>query len=375
MAVEGTLRVGLRVDGATVAGVHVRSTRPDVAQALLSGRTRAEVAAAVPLLFSICGRSQAAASALACAAAAGEAPDGAVLARARDAVAAEMLREAAWRTLLDWPRAVGEVPDAAAVAAARLALAPLDGAARDTIAHAAFGLDAAAFLALDDVEAVERWCDRGATAAARFVRSVRDAGDVDRAAAATDASRPARGDPGMPWLAGQDAAPRVPALVAAIDAEADFAQHPHWQGSPAETGALARWRDDPPLRALVAHDGDRTRARFVARLRELARLLVGDADPAVGVLALAGGDAVAWVDNARGLLLHRVRIDGARPGARIARYVIVAPTEWNFHPAGALASALAGSPAGDPDVLRQRATRLIHSLDPCVACEVTVDDA
>lgn len=373
MAIEGALHVSLQVAHATVASVRVRSTRPDVARTLLVGRTRAQVAAAVPLLFSICGRSQAAASALACAAAVDGTAGPAALASARAAVAAEMLREAAWRTLLDMPRAIGESPHDDAVAAARRALAPADGGARHALARAAFGVDAAAFLALDDVDAFERWCDRGATAAARFVRDLRRDADAPHARAPRPGAAP-DGDP-VPWLAGCDVPAALPALVASLEREPDFAQRPHWDGSAAETGALARQRGDALVQAVLARDAGRLRARFVARLRELARLLAGDFEPDVGVRALGDGAAVAWVDNARGVLLHRVQVDAARDAARVAGYTIVAPTEWNFQPEGALVRALVGSPVADPDVLRRRATRLIHSLDPCVACEVTIDDA
>jgi Ni,Fe-hydrogenase I large subunit len=56
-------------------------------------------------------------------------------------------------------------------------------------------------------------------------------------------------------------------------------------------------------------------------------------------------------------------------------YRIVAPTEWNFHPQGALATALVGAPAGDAAAARLAALRLVNSLDPCVNCSVEVTDA
>ena len=54
---------------------------------------------------------------------------------------------------------------------------------------------------------------------------------------------------------------------------------------------------------------------------------------------------------------------------------IVAPTEWNFHPGGALAAALLGRPAADLDAVKRYTTQLVHSLDPCVACHVEFDHA
>jgi len=53
----------------------------------------------------------------------------------------------------------------------------------------------------------------------------------------------------------------------------------------------------------------------------------------------------------------------------------VAPTEWNFHPGGALASGLEGLEADDEQQLI-RSTRLaVHALDPCVAYRVEVGHA
>jgi Ni,Fe-hydrogenase I large subunit len=112
-------------------------------------------------------------------------------------------------------------------------------------------------------------------------------------------------------------------------------------------------------------------ARFVARLRELALLLAGQHEATVGALTLPAGDGVAWVENARGLLVHQVRL----AAGRMQSYRIVAPTEWNFHPQGALATALAGTPTADRAAAQRKATRLVHSLDPCVACQVEFDDA
>jgi Ni,Fe-hydrogenase I large subunit len=86
---------------------------------------------------------------------------------------------------------------------------------------------------------------------------------------------------------------------------------------------------------------------------------------------LRQGCGIAWVENARGLLLHLVHLDAGR----ISQYRIVAPTEWNFHPAGALQSALIGSPASDLTSIKKRAAQVVHSLDPCVTCRVEFDDA
>jgi hypothetical protein len=359
------LRIGLRIDRGRVARVHVASSRPDIARDLLSGRSRAEAAAMVPRLYSICAHSQAAASELACAAAAGEAAQEHTLARAQAAVSAETLRETAWRTLLEWPKAIGELPNEAAIAAARGALA---GPTRDSgsaIAAAAFGSSAEEWLALQTLPALDRWAQQGRTAAARFVRY---ALDDDAAAAGT---QPAQAMSVVPLLATPVQAASLAELAQAIDADAEFARRPVWRGAPAETGALARLQSDALLQALVQRCQSRVPARCVARLRELALLLAGHGRAALGATALPDGGGLAWVENARGLLMHRLRL----VQGRTADYRIVAPTEWNFHPAGALPVALQDAPAHDLDSLRRRTRVLVDSLDPCVACSVEFEDA
>jgi hypothetical protein len=50
----------------------------------------------------------------------------------------------------------------------------------------------------------------------------------------------------------------------------------------------------------------------------------------------------------------------------VRRYQIVAPTEWNFHPQGALVQALRQLPGGGAAAVQRRATLLVLAADPCV---------
>jgi len=369
VALEGELRVSLRIAGGRLTQVLVQSTRPDIAQQLLQGRTRTEVVAAVPQIFALCGRSQATASALACDAAAGLLPSAETLALARQAVAAELLREAAWHTLLQWPRWLGETPQPDALAAARLATtlggAALQADAATAIAEAVLGQPAAQWLTLDSPAALHAWAQAGHTASARFVaRMVAQDTPGATLTAAPTALLPTDGH--ASW---------VPTLAAAADADPAFARQPLWQGQPAETGALARRQQDPLVQALLqdgrARNTARITPRFVARLQELALLVLGRAQPALGAVRLPGGAGLAWVENARGLLVHQVDL----AAERVLHYRIVAPTEWNFHAQGALARSLAQAPGHDRPALAQHAQWLVRSLDPCVACHVECEDA
>jgi uptake hydrogenase large subunit len=138
--------------------------------------------------------------------------------------------------------------------------------------------------------------------------------------------------------------------------------------------------------AVIARCGNAVATRAVARLAELATLLarLGDAadvsgappdgapdDPWVQAFELAPGEGIGAVQSARGLLVHRALLaDG-----RVADYQIVAPTEWNFHPDGALARGLAGLEADGEVTLLRRARIAVQALDPCVPFRVGVGHA
>ncbi|HDR9049015.1 TPA: hydrogenase maturation factor HoxV/HupK [Burkholderia vietnamiensis] len=160
---------------------------------------------------------------------------------------------------------------------------------------------------------------------------------------------------------------RLRRIGAAIAGDPRFAQRPEQDGAPAETGVWTRC-GDPHAAAY-----DSAWLRLGARVAELARLAAGG--PAAfalrsGALALAPGEALAWCETARGVLIHWVRLV---PGdaARVADYRVVSPTEWNFHPDGTLAHALARvdvRPDGGGDAaLAARVGALMGAFDPCIA--------
>lgn len=109
VSLEGDLVVRLVLEPGRIRHVEIASSRPGVAQRLLQGRPRADVQAAVPLLFSVCGRSGHGRRP-GLRRRRGEAPSPSRWPGARRGVAAEMLREAAWLCLLQWPQRLGEAP-------------------------------------------------------------------------------------------------------------------------------------------------------------------------------------------------------------------------------------------------------------------------
>ncbi|GMV58654.1 MAG: hypothetical protein AMXMBFR72_17590 [Betaproteobacteria bacterium] len=369
MSLESELTIRLRWDGAHVREVAIESTRPHVADRLLAGKPVDEAVALVPRLFSICGRAQGIAAQLAAEAARGM--DGEPLAAARTrAIEAEIAQEYLWRALIDWPQAVDREPDSETLAAVRGVLAG-DGAAsarvvRDVIETQILDDDADDWLA-SHVPAFEMWIARAPTAAAQLAAEMQRDG-------------PRHGASGTPLLPPLNAAIAA-RLVAALEADADFERLPQLDGRPAETGAVARMQSVPLAAALAAAYGRSILVRFVARLAELARLASGRAAPlpllgsvmlgAGRSLSRGSGRGLGWVETARGLLVHLIELDGDR----VKRYRIVAPTEWNFHPRGALAAGLAGAYAASEIDLRRRAHWLAQALDPCVAYRVEIAHA
>jgi hypothetical protein len=56
--------------------------------------------------------------------------------------------------------------------------------------------------------------------------------------------------------------------------------------------------------------------------------------------------------------MHEIVLDGER----VAEYMIVAPTEWNFHLQGILADYLLGHKAWNQNVLQQHVARTVAAL-------------
>ncbi|MEW8432315.1 MAG: nickel-dependent hydrogenase large subunit, partial [Candidatus Thiodiazotropha sp.] len=123
-------------------------------------------------------------------------------------------------------------------------------------------------------------------------------------------------------------------------------------------GALARQQVDghPLIRALVAESGGNVRNRVIARLLEIARVVmlmeswVREIKPGEAICNHKPfpGEAQGFglVEAARGSLGHWIKVKNGR----ILNYQIVAPTTWNFSPRdrdgqpGALELALVDAP-------------------------------
>jgi uptake hydrogenase large subunit len=362
MPIEGELLVRIESRDGRVTAASARAERPRVARRLFLGRPGREAAPICRSLFSVCGRSQAIAAQGAVEAIEGR-ESNRVQIRARR-ICAETLQEHAWRLLVDLPRLAGREPAIDVVAEERKALAELLDADRDIdvapivdTLHAwsgrvLFGWEPQRFLEIETLSDLARWTREAGTPAAALCREM-----LDGAPAIGASDVPLLPPAAEGWI-GND-------LAAAIDGDEAFDERPQVDGAARETGPLARNASQPLVAAAIAAWGRGVGARVLARLVEVARLLValpGELPRLHGAIRTGPGKGIGWAETARGLLLHAVTLDDER----IAGYRIVAPTEWNFHPDGAFARGARSIGAGAPRELDARVRLLVASLDPCV---------
>jgi uptake hydrogenase large subunit len=382
--IEGALTVGIVVIDATVADVRLRSSRTTGISAMLAGRPMGEALSLVPMLFSLCGMAQGIAAVKACESAIGITASAAQQAARELLILGESADSHGWQIAMEWPRLIGGIPDPAlltplrrATAALALALYP----ARDWN-HPGGGT------LLPDAERLRDACSGISAAIDRLTGSgfdtLRDADDLKRWS--QDSITPA-----TPLIAriiaddmvgfgrsGVAALPDLPAdwFAQQLTATPDFSGQPHFNGKPADTGALHRAAATPLIADLKRRHGNGILTRLTAKLVELAglparlsALATGlTAEPSAAMPPHATGSGAGIADTARGRLAHWVALEQGV----VKDYRTVAPNEWNFHPQGALVRGLVGLPACDD--LRRRADLLIAALDPCVPCHVMIEE-
>ncbi len=369
MNIEGRIDIRLQRRGDAPAGVHIESSRQQLAQKLLAGRTPEGAANLVGLIFSLCGNAQRIAAEAACEAALGLQPDATTRLRRDESILLELAREHAWRLMLNWPEQAGGPLGIQPDRASLLRLAQAGGDAQryaetlnDLLQTSMLGEPADTWLTCD-LAGFDAWRDGRGTQLARLFAALGRGPDIGVSQVAL---LPSLHD--LPDAAVRD-------LAACALTEQAFCAQPLWRGAPAETGAVARLAGQALLAEWIARRGRGVGARLLARLLEMAALpgLLArrSSQPGTGMVrawSVEGNCGVAAVETSRGLLLHVVRLHAEK----IVDYRIVAPTEWNFHPAGALSQALSSLAPGSD--LAVRAGLVTQALDPCVAFGVHVSD-
>ena len=161
-------------------------------------------------------------------------------------------------------------------------------------------------------------------------------------------------------------------LAQAMVRQLGFVQHPVWRGQCFENGPWNRLRHGALNQGVPRSAWWRLSARWLELLTLAQAAPEASGGPqadgaarmlSAGSLWLADGQALGWCEMARGLLLHWVQLDAA---GGVLDYRVLAPTEWNFHPQGALAQAVAALAGND----QASAALLAAAFDPCVRCTV-----
>ena len=172
------------------------------------------------------------------------------------------------------------------------------------------------------------------------------------------------------------------------DAEAlggyTWCKAPRLNGQVVEVGALARQvvAGHPLIRDLVSQTGGNVRNRVIARLLEIALVVMEMENwakalqPKVPFCEHAPmpdeAQGFGMIEAARGSLGHWLKVKKGR----ILNYQIVAPTTWNFSPRdslgvpGALEQALVGAPVREGEINPVAVQHVVRSFDPCMVCTV-----
>lgn len=390
MTIAGRLDIDLTCRSGPTASARIASRRPPGATRMFRGRRPAEVASLVPLVFSVCGMAQGAAAAAACERALGI-ETLSESRRMRDIlVLAETAREHVLRVVLDWPRCMATPTDPATLRQVmgldqRFRQAIADGGAvfepggvitcdiasiesavadlADLLEAVVFGESAKTWLARSTLADVEDWAHAGKLPAQRLLQQTLCSAALQIGSVSIDA---------VPEMDDAD----LVAMLFGEDAER-FVALPTWEGRPRETTALSRQLSHPLIQALAIGQGHGIGARLIARLVELAGLpgrmiahveAVSTGSDHQAVDTCGEGIGIGRGEAARGRLIHGVEL---RRGI-VERYLIVAPTEWNFHPEGAAARALALIAGSGRSDARGLAELMIGAFDPCVEYSLAV---
>jgi hypothetical protein len=389
---EGEIVIELHRQQGRIARVAIRSSRPLQLTHMFTGKRVEEVLKMLPLLYSVCATAQASAAVLACRQAMGIVTDTRIECAEAMLVSVETAREHLWRILIDWSGFANATVDRPLVASlAKLLPLARQGLFKDsdlftlqpnlvmdqerfasvieqlgnTAADAIFSIppdDWHGYASIDDFEA---WLEKATTPTSRLLRTIRDG---QSAQLADSGNRP------LPVIEASAMCLRL----ARKDAD-QFIATPDWEGDTYETTPLTRTASHPLLQQLAKHYGFGLLTRMVARLLELASipaklrqqlqaLIQGSVDVDSEKSEGSTDEGLGQVEAARGRLIHRVVV---RDGV-IAGYQIVAPTEWNFHPRGVVASGLKSLPARETDRLKEYADLFINAVDPCVGYRLEI---
>ncbi|MAR91694.1 MAG: hypothetical protein CML06_12545 [Pseudomonadales bacterium] len=357
MTLAGTFAFQHRFDPAggsrlTISG----GQRPEVAR-LLAGRSLSEASRLIPLLFNLCRRAQGVACARGAEQSQGLTVDSATAHRRQWLLQLEWLQEHLWLLWVRLPQWLQLSPRAVAMSRASQLLQRC-------------------MQALEQGEAGEQsrlWDWAGTVYSEDFAHSM---------AGATALQPLLEAVADLDWRSAYRPLPLPKTDTAwwrdCNEFRAGLPPAPQGPAHGNETGALVRqqhgvsvaeslrsgWCLIPRLLAVVEEVRTLLSALAQGRIAEqLVAAEPGNPSPSRLVLGQA--------ETARGRLVHGMVL--GEESQQVQQYRVIAPTDWNFQPQGALPAMAADLPAADCGLTRQRLGALVVLMNPCVGWELVCD--
>jgi Ni,Fe-hydrogenase I large subunit len=367
---EDRILLRLRLGDKAINSVEIQARQHLLASRVLEGKTRDEALKLLPMIYHVCARAHSFAAQQAFACALGTTMSNTLMHQLL--VLAETCREHARRIFLDWPRLCGQTPDSEMVLKIQRHLQQLEQSVLTLIDTATSQIPQELLWQVQDLRSLLEPLHDEVVGVAN-TRTVVSA--VIEAMHEQDIT--AIGSSDVPGLTIHEVDVSYLADQMRRDNKAHFLSAPHLHTQVYETGPLARMRGQAFIKGLSDCYGNGLLTRFCATVQELGAIpgLMLDLLQGQGAfsqqcksIALSPVSGMGGVEAARGFLWHRVEMGQDR----IKRYQILAPTEWNFHPRGALFRSLQGLQFQAKNQIHKLASMITTALDPCVACAIEV---
>lgn len=401
MSIQGGLEISLTQHSGSHnhLSCEILSSRPLRACELFAGKTIKYTLSTVPLIFSICSKAQTVTVIRAIESAVYSPASNKTESTREALVCLESLREQVLRILMDWPGYIGEQSGSAHLAFVAMGIDQLMQSLEpkgvlsfpakefslrshhrqawecfsrqlgDILFSAKSDQWLKGVLLVGDTKrgcSVQSWSESQLTQSARFMHWL---SHQEWKNAGSSAVRH------LPKIDDQDLARRLSSN------HEQFTSAPRWNGQSYELSWFSRQQTRPNSvvtalsKSLSSQHGNGIYVRMVARLLEVASLLAQlDSYFIQGhqlKAPVSTQQGLAHSNAARGKLTHYVQVEDSI----IDRFIILAPTEWNFHPQGVAADSLTQL---QPDTrqgvgaLTKQAELLIHAIDPCVGYQLRV---
>lgn len=390
MSIAGELNITLNTSDTHNTRCQISSSRPLQASHVFTGKTIDETLTMIPLLFNICSKAQAI-TAVRAIESAKQTPATEQIESTREAlIALESLREQALRVAMDWPTFMGVASESPLLSHIAMGISNIMKSLEPnqslkylnfhskaqsietlgskaqaitkiqsldwetfsaTLSSGIFGSSTTTWLASD----LDEWANQEQTQAASFIhwlnqKTWKNAGE------STITQLPAIDDS---------------ALLSVLLAEQhQFTSQPAWENQCHELSWFTHKQHNKQNHITLKGNG--IFSRMVARLVEIANLMTVLDEFFIHNKTLSApkssAKGLAHSHAARGRLSHYMNIEDNM----VKKLLILAPTEWNFHPQGVTQDSLCNLQADNEHDLRQQAELLIHAIDPCVGYKLNM---